>query len=66
MESYEEYKESCLRNRLTPKTWWEWKKFQWFGDGNSIVVALYALVILRIAFWIFIIYVIAHFLAKYW
>ena len=66
MESYKEYKAYCRKYGLPAKTWWEWKKFQWFGDGGSIIWMAYGALALSILLYTAIIGVVIHFVVKYW
>lgn len=66
MGSYKEYKEYSRRNGLPIKTWWEWKKFEWFGDGGAFIWMMYGQLFLSLLCWGLTIWVVTHFIIKYW
>ncbi len=66
METYKEYKESMRKCGLTPESWWEWTKFKWFGDGKILIWMMYAPMVIGVIFWSVVIFVLSHFIIKYW
>lgn len=53
-------------NKFNNDTWWDRFLFKVFGETNFLLWWYGGAIFLVVAFWAFVIYVIAHFVMKYW